>query len=442
MIKKIQIELLIFAFLLVSILLTNKIDLFLYDFFLNLSRGYNSTYIKDFFVGITELGNSLWYFASFILIFLFSYLAKANKFFVFEKYSYLKRLSIFGFTYLLLVGVITQIIKHFVGRPRPNHALLDGSFEFSFFTNESAFHSFPSGHTSTIIAITILGSLVLPGLRYFFYLCGFFIAFSRVVVEAHFFTDVVGGGLIAIIVYKTYDFFINTKYPKLYWGNLEADKTSLLTKILIVFFVLAVFATAGPNIDMYISNLFYHGASQFQIQSYSLVSIFFRKILLPLLLIYIFVLPLFLRFLPIQKVYFDYRFSISEIVFVWASGAFTMLLIVNILLKNMWGRVRPNDVLPFGGTESFTPWYKIGDSCLTNCSFVSGDSSIGFLLIVFYFITKKNAYLYLSLVFGSFLGLIRIIAGGHFFSDIVFSQIVVTISVMISFVLYKKLYDK
>jgi lipid A 4'-phosphatase len=108
----------------------------------------------------------------------------------------------------------------------------------------------------------------------------------------------------------------------------------------------------------------------------------------------------------------------------------------------MWGRARPNDVLPFGGAENFTPWYKIGDSCLTNCSFVSGDSSVGFLLIVFYFITKKNIYLYLSLVFGSFLGLIRIIAGGHFFSDIVFSQIVVTISVLVSFILYKKLYDK
>ena len=425
-----------------SILLTNKIDLGLYDLFSNLNYGYGSAYLKDFFVGITELGNSFWYFTSFVLIFLFSYLAKINGLVVLEKYSYLKRLSIFGFTYLLLVGVITQIVKHFVGRPRPNHALLDGSFEFSFFTAESAFHSFPSGHTSTIVAVTIIGSLALPGLRYFFYLCGFFIALSRVVVEAHFFTDVFGGALIAIIVYKTFDFFINTKYTKLYWGNLGADKTSLLTKILIVFFVLAVFTTAGPDIDMYISNFFYYGASQFHVQSYSLISILFRKILLPLLFIYIFILPLFLRFLPFQKIYFDYRFSISEIVFVWTTGAFTMLLIINILLKNMWGRARPNDVLPFGGTESFTPWYKISDSCLTNCSFVSGDSSVGFLLIVFYFITKKNIYLYLSLVFGSFLGLIRIIAGGHFFSDIVFSQIVVTISVLVSFILYKKLYDK
>ena len=119
-----------------------------------------------------------------------------------------------------------------------------------------------------------------------------------------------------------------------------------------------------------------------------------------------------------------------------------MLLFVNVLLKNMWGRVRPNDVSYFNGIHDFTPWYKISNSCISNCSFVSGDASVGFLLIIFYFITKKSAYLYLGLILGSLLGFIRVIAGGHFFSDIVFSQIVVIITILASFLLYKKLYDK
>ena len=119
-----------------------------------------------------------------------------------------------------------------------------------------------------------------------------------------------------------------------------------------------------------------------------------------------------------------------------------MLLIVNVILKNMWGRVRPNDISYFGGTYDFTPWYKISNSCTSNCSFVSGDASVGFIIVIFYFITKKSIYLYLGLFFGIFLGFIRILAGGHFFSDIVFSQIVVTASISMSFILYKKLYDK
>ncbi len=442
MIKKIQIEFLIFSLLLIGVLLTYKIDVGLYGFFSSFNYGYGSIYLKNFFVGITDLGDSLWYFTALVLIFLFSYLFKRINVITLDKYSYLKKFSFFGFIYLLLVGVITQIIKHLVGRPRPNHAQLDGGFEFNFLTTESAFHSFPSGHSSTIIAITIIASLVLPGLRYFFYLCGFLIALSRVVVEAHFITDVVSGSLVAIIVYKVFDFFVKKKYPKIYWDNLEIHKISILTKTLIVFFVLAVFATTGPEIDLFISSLFYYGDNQFLIQSYYFVSVLFSKILIPLLLLYIFVLPIVLRFLPIQKIYFGYKFSISEIIFIWLSGMFTMLLIVNVLLKNMWGRVRPNDILPFGGIESFTPWYKISDSCASNCSFVSGDASVGFFLVIFYFITKKGFYLYLGLVLGSLLGVIRIVAGGHFFSDIIFSQIAVTIFVLVSFILYKKLYDK
>ncbi len=442
MIKKIQIEFSLFILLLVVVLFSNKIDIWFFKFFSNINYGPGSNFLKEFFVGITDLGSSLWYFLFFVIIFLVSYLMKITSSVSSEKYLYLKKFSIFSFLYLLLVGLITQIIKHLIGRPRPNHSQLDGSFEFIFFTTESSFHSFPSGHSSTIIAISIIVSLVIPKLRYFFYFCGFLIALSRVVVEAHFLTDVFGGLLIAILVYKSFNYLVKNKYPNIYWGNLKIQIGSQLTSILIVFFVLVIFITIGPEIDVYISSLFYNGNKQFLVQGDYIVSILFRKILLPLLLIYIFVLPLISRFLTIQKLYFNYRFALSEIIFIWFSGAFTMLLVVNIILKDMWGRARPNDISYFDGIYDFTPWYKISNSCASNCSFVSGDAAVGFLLIIFYFITKKNVYLYLGLITGSCLGFIRIVAGGHFFSDIVFSQIVVIITVLTSFILYKKLYDK
>jgi lipid A 4'-phosphatase len=441
-IKKIQIEFSLFVLLLISVLFTNKFDLWVNSLSTKFNYGIGSVYIKDFFIGITDLGDSFWYFLFFALLFFSSYLIKTLNIIGKETYFYIKKFSIFSFSYLLLVGLITQIIKHLVGRPRPNHSQLDGSFEFNFFSTESSFHSFPSGHSSTIIAVTIIIALIIPNFRYFLYFFGFLIALSRVVVGAHFFTDVIGGVIIAIGVYKMFDHFIKINYPKIYWGSLKVSNISMVINVLIIFFILATLVTVGPSLDLYISSLFYYGDKQFLIQSYYPVSIFFRKILLPFILIYIFVIPLVLRFLPLQKIYFDYKFSLSEIIYVWVSGTVTLFLVVNIVLKNMWGRVRPNDVSYFNGFQDFTPWYKISNACASNCSFVSGDSSVGFLLIVFYFITKKNAYLYLGLILGSLLGFVRIAAGGHFFSDIIFSQIVVTITILTSFVLYKKLYDK
>jgi len=441
-IKKIKIELSLFILLLIFVLFTNSFDLWINNLFTKFNYGVGSIYLKDFFIGITDLGDSLIYFLFFTLLFLCSYLMKILNIIGKKKYFYIKKFSVFSFSYLLLVGLITQIIKHLVGRPRPNHSQLDGSFEFNFLSTESSFHSFPSGHSSTIIAITIIMALAIPNLKYFFYFFGFLIALSRVVVGAHFLTDVIGGLIIAISVYRIFNYFIKINYPNIYWGSLKISQISIVTKVLIVFFILATFVTVGPSLDVYVSGLFYYGDKQFLIQSYYPVSIFFRKMLLPFILIYVFILPLVLRFFPLKKIYFDYKFSISEIVYIWVSGAATMLLVVNVLLKNMWGRARPNDVSYFNGFQDFNPWYKISDACSSNCSFVSGDSSVGFLLIVFYFITKKNVYLYLGLILGSLLGFIRIAAGGHFFSDVIFSQIVVTVTILVSFVLYKKFYDK
>jgi hypothetical protein len=78
-IKKIQIEFSIFILLLISVLFTNKFDLWVNSLFTKFNYGGGSAYLKDFFIGITDLGDSLWYFLFFILIFFSSYLIKIFK---------------------------------------------------------------------------------------------------------------------------------------------------------------------------------------------------------------------------------------------------------------------------------------------------------------------------------------------------------------------------
>ena len=94
------------------------------------------------------------------------------------------------------------------------------------------------------------------------------------------------------------------------------------------------------------------------------------------------------------------------------------------------------------GKESFSPWFEITNACETNCSFVSGDASVGFSIIILYLITKKIIFLYGSFVAGLVLGLIRIMAGGHFLSDIFFAGFFIVILNIILFEIYKKYYAK
>ena len=188
--------------------------------------------------------------------------------------------------------------------------------------------------------------------------------------------------------------------------------------------------------------MFDKGGSQFELQSFDLTSVLFRDILLPLILIYILILPIVGRFFKIDKIFFNYKFSIKEIVLLWISQIISVLIFVNLILKNFWGRARPNDVVELGGKESFSPWFEIRDACETNCSFVSGDASVGFSIIILYLITKNIIFLYASFVAGFVFGLIRIMAGGHFLSDIFFAGFFIVILNIILFELYKKYYVK
>ena len=161
--------------------------------------------------------------------------------------------------------------------------------------------------------------------------------------------------------------------------------------------------------------------------------------MLPIILVYTLVLPIISKLIPINKLYFGYNFSTKEILFVWTTLFINLILIINLFLKNFWGRARPGDVLELGGKGDFSSWYQISDACTSNCSFVSGDAAVGFSLIALYLVSNNLKYVYLSIIFGFILGLIRIAEGGHFLSDVIFSAIIVF---LFSFIIKKFFLNK
>ena len=91
-------------------------------------------------------------------------------------------------------GILSQIIKHIIGRPRPK--VLEA---FGFTLGPSiipGFDSFPSGHATSSFAFAYTLSTFFPWMRYLLYGYALLVCISRIYVGAHFPTDVFAGILL------------------------------------------------------------------------------------------------------------------------------------------------------------------------------------------------------------------------------------------------------
>ncbi|MFA6916948.1 MAG: phosphatase PAP2 family protein [Parachlamydiales bacterium] len=107
-------------------------------------------------------------------------------------------------------------------------------------------------------------------------------------------------------------------------------------------------------------------------------------------------------------------------------------LIVHAVLKDNWGRPRPKQVIEFGGNQEFRPYYKpYFNNPQISKSFACGHCSIGFFFFAVALIgermrrRKLEIFGYVAaLAAGGVLSYIRIAQGGHFFSDVVVSALI------------------
>lgn len=103
-------------------------------------------------------------------------------------------------------------------------------------------------------------------------------------------------------------------------------------------------------------------------------------------------------------------------------------LVVNVGLKEHWGRARPVQVTEFGGLRHFSPMWRPSDQCPTNCSFSSGHAAAGFLVMSVGLmgpVAVRRRWWWTGLGIGLLASLARVMQGGHFLSDTLFSGWVV-----------------
>ena len=114
------------------------------------------------------------------------------------------------------------------------------------------------------------------------------------------------------------------------------------------------------------------------------------------------------------------------ILFLTATLALGPGLLVNVVLKDHWGRSRPIDVTQFGGPEHFVPWWDPRGDCPNNCAFVSGDVSGAFWTIAPAILTPpplRAVAVGAALTLGTGMAIMRVMAGAHFVSDVIFAGV-------------------
>lgn len=108
-------------------------------------------------------------------------------------------------------------------------------------------------------------------------------------------------------------------------------------------------------------------------------------------------------------------------------------LIVHLIFKDNWGRPRPKQTIEFGGHQAFRPYYEpnIFHQPEPSKSFPCGHCTMGFYFFALALIGRceRSRKLYMTGMImawglGLLLGLARIAQGGHYFSDVLVSALI------------------
>jgi membrane-associated PAP2 superfamily phosphatase len=202
------------------------------------------------------------------------------------------------------------------------------------------------------------------------------------------------------------------------------------TGLLIALFIAAVTGlTFGlfPDLDLRISRIFYEhvvGGNAFGWRIYRpLMLARDAGLWVGTLLIAPFLVALAIKLLlPRRKMMASGR----AILFLTATLALGPGLLVNVALKDHWHRPRPIDVQQFGGSEHFRAWWDPRGDCPNNCAFVSGDVSGAFWTIapaVLAPVSWRVLAVGAAMTLGAGMAVVRVMAGAHFASDVIFAGI-------------------
>jgi lipid A 4'-phosphatase len=191
---------------------------------------------------------------------------------------------------------------------------------------------------------------------------------------------------------------------------------------------LVLFFMFFPGFDIWISGQFYEPGVGFAWDERGLLE--FVRSAVPVMILGAFVFAVALWVAGIWYEQWFWGMTTNRAIYLMATLIVGPGLIVESLLKPNWGRARPKDLTIFGGQADYTPPLWVAEECTRNCSFVSGHAAIAFWVSAFGFILPQKWRMIgitAGMTFGALVGWVRIIQGGHFFSDVIYAGLIVIV---------------
>lgn len=146
---------------------------------------------------LTEIGNSRWWLGTLALLIIADLLLLWRTVDVARRmHGWLAGAFVFVFVAIAVPGLVNNGLKILIGRARPSVLVEQGFYGFDPFNMYHRFHSFPSGHSVTMGAVAVALAILLPAYRWWLLAAGVLLASTRMVVNAHFASDVVAGLLV------------------------------------------------------------------------------------------------------------------------------------------------------------------------------------------------------------------------------------------------------